>query len=233
MIERLIDLTERGLVPDAMVRIGIGRLLRKRLRQIDQGDASENRKQTDRLAQQFSAGPIALVPEKANQQHYEVPQDLFQLTLGPRLKYSSCFFPDKSTTLEQAEVVALQQTCQRAEIADGMNVLELGCGWGSLSLWMAENYPNAKLTVISNSSSQRMFTEAQAKQLGISKNLKVITCDINDFSSERKFDRVVSIEMFEHVRNHKLLMQRISNWLKPEGKLFVHVFCHKELAYPL
>ena len=232
MIETLIDFTERGWVPDSMVRVGIRRLLRKRLQQVDQGDANANRLQTDRLVEKFSAGPIALVPEKANEQHYEVPKDLFELTLGPRLKYSSCFFPDKSTTLQQAEVVALQQTCQRAGIADGMNILELGCGWGSLSLWMAENYPNAKLTVVSNSSSQRLFIEAEAKQLGVSKNLKVVTCDINDFRIEKKFDRVVSVEMFEHVRNHKMLMERISDWLTPEGKLFIHIFCHRELTYP-
>ena len=231
MIERIIDYAERGLIPESLIRMGIRRLLRKRLQRVDQGDREANLAQTDLLVQQFSAGPIAVLPEKANEQHYEVPQDLFELTLGPRLKYSSCFFPKPSTSLQEAEVSALSQTCQRAEIADGMSVLELGCGWGSLSLWMAQQYPNSKLTVVSNSSSQRRFIEAEARGCGL-KNLNVITCDINDFDTDLKFDRVVSVEMFEHVRNHTMLMQRISCWLKPEGKLFVHVFCHKELTYP-
>ena len=231
MIERIIDYAERGLIPESLIRMGIRRLLRKRLQRVDQGDREANLAQTDLLVQQFSAGPIAVLPEKANEQHYEVPQDLFELTLGPRLKYSSCFFPKPSTSLQEAEVSALSQTCQRAEIADGMSVLELGCGWGSLSLWMAQQYPNSKLTVVSNSSSQRRFIEAEARECGL-ENLNVITCDINDFDTDLKFDRVVSVEMFEHVRNHAMLMQRISCWLKPEGKLFVHVFCHKELTYP-
>ena len=231
MIERIIDYAERGLIPESLIRMGIRRLLRKRLQRVDQGDREANLAQTDLLVQQFSAGPIAVLPEKANEQHYEVPQDLFELTLGPRLKYSSCFFPTPSTSLQEAEVSALSQTCQRAEIADGMSVLELGCGWGSLSLWMAQQYPNSKLTVVSNSSSQGRFIEAEARECGL-ENLNVITCDINDFDTDLKFDRVVSVEMFEHVRNHAMLMQRISGWLKPKGKLFVHVFCHKELTYP-
>ena len=231
MIERIIDYAERGLIPESLIRMGIRRLLRKRLQRVDQGDREANIAQTDLLVQQFSAGPIAVLPEKANEQHYEVPQDLFELTLGPRLKYSSCFFPTPSTSLQEAEVSALSQTCQRAEIADGMSVLELGCGWGSLSLWMAQQYPNSKLTVVSNSSSQGRFIEAEARECGL-ENLNVITCDINDFDTDLKFDRVVSVEMFEHVRNHAMLMQRISGWLKPKGKLFVHVFCHKELTYP-
>lgn len=232
MIDRLIDYSERGLIPDSLIRLGIRRLLRKRLRQVNQGTREANLAQTDLWVEQFSAGAIAVLPEKANEQHYEVPQELFQLTLGPRLKYSSCFFPEPSTSLQDAEITALTQTCERAEIADGMSVLELGCGWGSLSLWMAQQYPNSKLTVVSNSSSQRRFIEAKAKQYGVAKNLKVITCDINDYDAESKFDRVVSVEMFEHVRNHNMLMRRISGWLKPQGKLFVHVFCHKELTYP-
>ena len=232
MIERMIDFSERGLIPDSLIRLGIRRLLRKRLQVFDQGNREANLAQTDLLVEQFSAGPIAVLPEKANEQHYEVPQELFQLTLGPRLKYSSCFFPDPSTSLQDAETNALTLTCERAEIADGMSVLELGCGWGSLSLWMAQQYPNSNLTVVSNSSSQRRFIEAEAKQNGLAKNLKIITCDINDFDSVSKFDRVVSVEMFEHVRNHEMLMRKISGWLNPQGKLFVHVFCHKELTYP-
>jgi len=207
MIERLIDYSERGLIPESMIRLGIRRLLSKRLRKVDQGSEEANQAQTDRLVEEFSAGPIALLPEKANEQHYEVPQELFELTLGPRLKYSSCFFPESSTSLDEAEEFALTTTCQRAGLVDGMSILELGCGWGSLSLWMAQEYPNAKLTVVSNSSSQRLFIEAEAKRIGVE-------------------------GMFEHVRNHKMLMERISKWLSPQGKLFVHVFCHQELTYP-
>jgi len=232
MIERLIDYSERGLIPESMIRLGIRRLLSKRLRKVDQGSEEANQAQTDRLVEEFSAGPIALLPEKANEQHYEVPQELFELTLGPRLKYSSCFFPESSTSLDEAEEFALTTTCQRAGLVDGMSILELGCGWGSLSLWMAQEYPNAKLTVVSNSSSQRLFIEAEAKRIGVERNLKVVTSDINDFDTNSKFDRVVSVEMFEHVRNHKMLMERISKWLSPQGKLFVHVFCHQELTYP-
>lgn len=231
MIETLIDWTERGRVPDMLVRSGIRRLLKKRIREVDCGTDAANQSQTERLVTEFSSGPIALVPEKANEQHYEVPAELFQLTLGPRRKYSSCVFENGTTTLAGAEEAALKTTCDRAEIEDGMSVLELGCGWGSLSLWMAEKFPNSNLTVVSNSNSQREFIEATAKSQGIDNNLTVVTCDINDFQTSQQFDRAVSVEMFEHVRNHKLLMERISNWLKPDGKLFVHIFCHKNLTY--
>ena len=231
MVERFIDWTERGKVPDFLVRAGIRRLLRKRLAHVDCGSADANRAQTDRLVEEFSNGPIALVPDKANEQHYEVPAKLFELTLGPRRKYSSCVFENGNQKLDVAEINALETTCKRAGIENGMSVLELGCGWGSLSLWMAEQYPNSKLTVVSNSNSQREFIESTAKERGIERNLTVVTCDINDFDSSEKFDRAVSVEMFEHVRNHKLLMKRISSWLKEDGKLFVHIFCHRNLTY--
>jgi cyclopropane-fatty-acyl-phospholipid synthase len=231
MIERLIDWTERGLVPDALLRVGIRRLLKKRLKQVDNGNAEVNSERMKALLDEFSSGPIAIVPEKANEQHYEVPAELFGLTLGPRRKYSSCLWPSGIKSLAAAEEAALNETCEHAELADGMKILELGCGWGSLSLWMAEKYPEAELTVVSNSGSQRQFIEAEARKRGIDRNLRVITCDVNDFSTDQKFDRVVSVEMFEHVRNHKLLMNRISNWLQPDGKLFVHIFCHREFTY--
>lgn len=231
MIETFIDWTERGLVPDFLLRAGIRRLLRKRLAAADCGSKDANREQTNRLVAEFSAGPIALVPEKANEQHYEVPAELFRLTLGARRKYSSCFYPPGVSSLDEAEAAALEETCSRADISDGMKVLELGCGWGSLSLWMAEKYPNAELTVVSNSNSQREFIEKAAKERGIDKFLSVVTCDINDFQTEQNFDRVVSVEMFEHVRNHKKLMNQISNWLVPTGKLFIHIFCHRNLTY--
>ncbi len=231
MINQFIDWTERGYVPDSLLRMGIRRLLKKRLAQADAGSPEANSSQTDSLVAEFDEGPIALVPELANEQHYEVPPDLFRLTLGPHRKYSSCFWPNGVVTLEESEKAALTETCKRAELQDGMNILELGCGWGSLSLWMAKHYPTANITVVSNSNSQREHIESTALSLGIEKNLKVITCDINNFNTDQEFDRVVSVEMFEHVRNHRKLMKRISNWLKPQGKLFVHIFCHRDLTY--
>ena len=231
MISKFIDWTERGYMPDTLVRVGIRRLLKKRLAAVDQGSLSANRTRLDSLIEEFSNGPLALVPEKANEQHYEVPAELFVNTLGERLKYSGCYWSDGVKDLNQAEEVALAKSCEHAELADGMDVLELGCGWGSLSLWMAEHYPSANITSVSNSASQREFILERAKQRGLDANLNVITCDINDFRCEQKFDRVVSIEMFEHIRNHRELFRRIAGWLKDDGKLFAHIFCHREWTY--
>ena len=232
MISQFIDLTERGYIPDPLVRIGIRRLLKKRLESVDEGSSSANRARLDSLIEEFSNGPLALVPEKANEQHYEVPAELFvENARCERLKYSGCYWSEGVTDLNQAEEVALAKSCQHAELADGMDVLELGCGWGSLSLWMAEHYPNANITSVSNSASQREFILQRAKDRGLDANLNVITCDINDLKIEQKFDRVVSIEMFEHVRNHKELFRRIAGWLKDDGKLFAHIFCHREWTY--
>ena len=151
MIAKFIDWTERGYMPDKLVRIGIRRLLKQRLAAVDQGSSDANRKRLDVLIEEFSNGPLALVPEKANEQHYEVPAELFVKTLGKRLKYSGCYWPEGVVDLNQAEEAALTKSCEHAELVDGMDVLELGCGWGSLSLWMAEHYPNAKITSVSNS----------------------------------------------------------------------------------
>ncbi len=231
MIAPFIDWTERGYMPDKLVRIGIRRLLKQRLAAVDQGSPVANQQRLDSLIEEFSNGPLALVPEKANEQHYEVPAELFVRTLGARLKYSGCYWPDKVTDLDQAEEVALVQSCQHAELTDGMEILELGCGWGSLSLWMAEHYPNARITSVSNSASQREFILRRAKERGVDANLNVVTCDINDLQCQQKFDRVVSIEMFEHVRNHRELFRRIAGWLKDDGKLFAHIFCHRQWTY--
>ena len=175
MINKFIDWTERGYVPDGLLRMGIRRLLKQRLAHADAGSPQANSSRTDALVAEFDQGPIALVPELANEQHYEVPADLFRLTLGPHRKYSSCYWPEGVTNLEDSEEAALTETCARAELEDGMNILELGCGWGSLSLWMAEHYPNAKITVVSNSNSQREHIESTAQSRGIEKNLQVIT----------------------------------------------------------
>lgn len=227
----VIDWAERGLIPDVLLRAGVRRLLRKRIVNEDLGSAAANRAQLESLLAQFADGPIAPVPEKANDQHYEVPAKVFELMLGTRRKYSCCCWDANTNTLDQAEELALAETCARAEIGDGMRVLELGCGWGSLTLWIAEKYPNVQITAVSNSASQREFILQRAKNQGIEKNLTVMTCDMNDFQIDEKFDRVVSIEMFEHMRNYRKLMNRISDWLTPAGKLFVHIFCHRSLTY--
>jgi cyclopropane-fatty-acyl-phospholipid synthase len=227
-----IEAIERGIVPDTVTRMAIRRLCRERVRELrqDRGDLNDSLRAA--FVESMRSGPIALVPEMANQQHYELPPDFFAAVLGPRRKYSCCYFPSDSTTLTEAEEAALALTCERAQIADGQQILELGCGWGSLTLWMAERFNHSRITAVSNSNSQRQSIDAEAKSRGLT-NLRVITCDMNSFSpGEEKFDRIVSVEMFEHMRNYDCLLQRIASWLRPEGKLFIHIFCHRSLSYP-
>lgn len=218
-----IDLAETGYLPDWLVRIGIRRLLTQRL---------ENSQSTDvaAFAQHLRSAPLAVETQSANDQHYEVAAEFFESCLGPRLKYSSCLFLDSSTSLAEAEEHMLQLSCERAAITDGMSVLELGCGWGSLTLWIAEHFPNCAITAVSNSNSQRKFIERRAHQQGFS-NIRVITSDMREFATDDRFDRIVSIEMFEHMRNYALLFSRVADWLTPEGKAFVHVFCHRDTPY--
>ncbi len=225
----LIDWCERGLIPDFLTRYGIRNLCKKRLKEEYQGDWKARQKQFVELLRQ---SPVAIETKAANDQHYELPPAFFVACLGDRLKYSSCFYDTGSETLSQAEVAMLRLYGERAELQDGQRILELGCGWGSLSLWMAEHYPNAQITGVSNSKPQREFILARAAQKGL-KNLEIITCDVNQLQLESEtFDRVVSIEMFEHMRNYQTLLARIASWLKADGKLFVHIFCHREVAYP-
>ena len=226
-----IELCERGLVPDAIARAGIRRLLRQRLKSEDRGSTAANAAATATLIGELGAGPIAAVPEKANEQHYEVPSELFALMLGPNRKYSSCYWPPECHDLADAEKAALDVTIDRAQLTDGQAILELGCGWGSLTLEMARRFPNASITAVSNSATQRQFIVDAAASEGIDQRLTVITADINDFRPDGLFDRVVSVEMFEHMRNHHELMQRIATWLNDEGKLFVHIFTHRSLTY--
>ena len=173
--------------------------------------------------------PIAVHADAANAQHYEVPAAFFGLVLGPHRKYSSCLYAP-GDSLGEAEARALAETCVHADLADGQAVLELGCGWGSLSLWMAQHYPGSRITAVSNSASQRAYIEGQAADRGLT-NLTVITCDMNDFSPEGRFDRVVSVEMFEHMSNWRGLLERVAGWLKPDGRLFIHVFTHRNRPY--
>jgi cyclopropane-fatty-acyl-phospholipid synthase len=219
-------LAERRLLPDAIIRAGIRKLLQARLSEIETSGLSA----ADWIGR-VQDRPIAESTDAANEQHYEIPAPYFQTALGPHLKYSSGFWPSPLTDLAASEAAMLQRSCERADLQDGQRILELGCGWGSLSLWMAAHYPNSHITAVSNSHSQRSFILAQAQQRGL-ENLNVITSDINDFTpEENQFDRVVSVEMFEHVRNHQRLFERIHNWLKPAGKIFIHIFAHKQYSY--
>lgn len=225
-----MGLAENGWLPDAMVRLSIRRLLSERIRDEARGGDEAIQQRTDTLRQRLSHGPIASRTDSANRQHYEVPASFYQHALGHRLKYSGCYYPDGVTTLDEAEDAGLALVCERAELRDGMDILELGCGWGSLTLWMAERYPNASVTAVSNSASQRRFILERAAERGRN-NIEVITADINAFSHDGRFDRAVSIEMFEHMTHHAELMRRVAGWLRDDGKLFVHVFSHRRLTY--
>ncbi len=226
-----IEWAERGLAPDWLIRRGIRAMLRKRLRDEGDRDVEQRAARLQALVDELARSPIAIETTAANEQHYEVPAAFYQLALGPHLKYSSGYWPDGVETLEEAEAAMLARSVEHAELADGQRVLELGCGWGSLTLWMAERFPHSHITAVSNSASQRKHIEAEARRRGLS-NLRVLTRDVNLLELNERFDRIVSVEMFEHMRNYRSLLKRIGGWLTPDGKLFVHIFCHRYLAYP-
>jgi cyclopropane-fatty-acyl-phospholipid synthase len=223
-------LIEQNKVPDILLRQGIRKLLKQRLDDENKGDVEAQQVHLMELIAQLKASPIAVNTADANQQHYEVPTQFYLYCLGKNLKYSSCYYNDGVTSLSKAEDDMLELTCLRAELADGQNVLELGCGWGSLSLYMSARFPKSTFKVVSNSRTQKEYIDEQANQRGI-KNLTVITADMNTFKIDEQFDRVVSVEMFEHMRNYQLLMKKVASFLKPDGKLFIHIFTHKEYAY--
>jgi cyclopropane-fatty-acyl-phospholipid synthase len=225
---RVADLAEQGLVPDAIVRFGIRRMLAERLRELAALGPADAVVRA--FAEQCRKSPIALVPELANAQHYEVPAAFFETVLGPHRKYSCALFED-GDDLAGAEQRMLALTAERAGVEDGMAILDLGCGWGSFSLWAAERFPNARVVGVSNSASQRRSILERAEARGLY-NLTITTADVNRFEAQGRFDRVVSVEMFEHVRNHEELLARIAQWLAPDGRLFVHHFCHRKHAYP-
>ena len=231
MITLLIKLAEKGFLPDSLIRLGIKRLCSQRLLQATSFSDADMEKEHAAWIDVLKKSPIALVPEKANEQHYEVPPRLFELVLGKNLKYSSGFWPEGVSSLDQSESAMLELTAERAGLFDGQDILELGCGWGSLTLYMAAHFPKSKITAVSNSNDQRQFIEERCRQLKL-ENISVITADMNDFNAEGLFDRVVSIEMFEHMRNYEKLLGRVNTWLKKEGKLFVHIFSHQKVAYP-
>ena len=231
MIKVLINLAEKGFLPDLLIRLGIKRLCGQRLSETNTLGLEELENSHQQWIDLLTESPIAIVPEKANEQHYEVPPKFFELVLGANLKYSSGYWSKEVFSLDESELEMLKITCERAGLVDGQDILELGCGWGSLTCFMAQKFPNSKITAVSNSKDQRNFIQQKNDKLNL-QNIKVFTADMNDFSTDEKFDRVISIEMFEHMRNYDELLKRIDGWLKQNGKLFVHIFSHKEVAYP-
>lgn len=221
----LLHLAESGTLPDSLLRFGMRRLLQKRLETLRANPVT-----TEAFLEQLREAPIAVDTDEANEQHYEVPTRFFLKVLGPRMKYSSCIWPEGVDTLADAENAMLDLTCQRAELEDRMDILELGCGWGSLTLYMAEKYPNARILAVSNSETQRAHIEVQALDRGLC-NVEVRTCDVNNFDPGRSVDRIVSVEMFEHMRNPGRLLDKAAGWLNPDGKIFLHVFTHNGAPY--
>ena len=210
----LLGLAERGRLPDALVRFGIRRLCAQRLAEERAGGVEQQAVRFQQRLQQLRESPLAIHVDAANRQHYELPADFFRSCLGPRLKYSACYYRTGRESLAEAEDAMLALYGERAELADGQDILELGCGWGSLTLWMAERYPNSRITAVSNSRPQRAFIEARCRERGIA-NVRVQTCDVNHLQlAEASFDRCVSIEMFEHMRNYASLLRRIGTWLR-------------------
>ena len=225
-VSSIIGTAERVPLPDAIVRAAIQRLCSRTAMRLSECDA-----RSDALfAGEMAARAIAEFTDEANAQHYEVPAAFFATVLGPNRKYSSCFYKETASTLQEAEEEALRQTVEHADLADGQQILELGCGWGSLSLRMARQFPRAEVTAVSNSNSQREYIESEAAKRSLG-NLRVITCDMNRFDIEQRFDRVVSVEMFEHMMNWRDLLIRVRSWLKPGGRFFMHIFTHRAGSY--
>jgi len=224
-------LLDSGLLPDWLLRRGIRRICAARLREESAGGPEAQRERRRLLLAQLGSGPIAIRTDAANEQHYEVPAEFFQRVLGRHMKYSCGYWPPGVTTLDGSEEAMLALAAERARIADGQNILELGCGWGSLTLFLAERFPGCRVTAVSNSRSQKEFIDARARDRGLA-NVEVNTADMNAFHPGGQFDRIVSVEMFEHMRNYGELFARIARWMRPGALLFVHVFAHARFAYP-
>jgi cyclopropane-fatty-acyl-phospholipid synthase len=225
-VSNIIVAAERVPLPDLVVRAAIQRLCSRTATRLATGNAESDAAFADDMA----ARAIAEHADAANAQHYEVPAAFFAHVLGPNRKYSSCFYREPASTLQEAEEEALRQTVEHADLADGQSILELGCGWGSLSLWMARQFPNSPVVAVSNSNSQREFIEREAAKRGLN-NLRVVTADMNEFDPQRTFDRIVSVEMFEHMMNWRELLSRVRSWLAPEGRFFMHVFSYRSGSY--
>ena len=226
-----LQFLDRDLLPDPVIRAGIRRLIAARLREASAPDADTAEARLRQFAAQLSTGPIAIDTAAANTQHYEVPPEFYRLTLGPHLKYSSSFWDDGTPTLDLAESRMLEISAERAGLLDGQRILELGCGWGSLSLWMARRFPKAEIVAVSNAASQKTWIDGVAKRDSLT-NLRIITADMNVFEAPGRFDRVVSVEMFEHMRNWRALLANVSRWLADDGRVFLHIFTHRHYAYP-
>lgn len=226
MIDSII---RTGLVPDVVIRSGIRRLLKERIKEISPTPPDSLEQLKSKFIDMMKTSPLAVQTRDANEQHYEVPTEFYLYALGPNLKYSCAYF-ENNEELEKAEINMLERTVSMAKIQAGDKVLELGCGWGSLTLFMAKKFPSCQITAVSNSATQKIFIDEKAKKLGLN-NVRIITADMNSFNTEEKFDRVVSVEMFEHMRNYEILLGKISNWLNDKGTLFVHIFVHKSTPY--
>ncbi|HSN54301.1 MAG TPA: cyclopropane-fatty-acyl-phospholipid synthase family protein [Candidatus Sulfomarinibacteraceae bacterium] len=225
-----VELAERRVLPDPIVRAGMRRLLGRRLRQERRRDLELGGLALHRFVDEMRSSPVAVATDDANRQHYELPAEFFEAVLGPYLKYSSGLWTDDVHDLATAEARMLELTCERAGIADGMEVLDLGCGWGSLSLWIARHHPGCRVLAVSNSRTQAEFIRARCRAEG-HRRVEVVTADMNDFATPRRFDRVVSVEMFEHMRSWPRLFERVAGWLEPGGAFLQHVFCHGRFAY--
>lgn len=231
MIQTIIKLMESGTLPDTVIRAGIRKLCQQRLIDEHVNDIEAQGEQYNRFLEELRNSDIAIKTDKANEQHYEVPADFYKLALGEHLKYSSCLWHEETKDLTSAEANMLELYTKRGDFEDGQKILELGCGWGSLTLYLAKKYPNSQITGLSNSNSQREFIMQKAQERGLS-NVQIITVDINEFDTNESFDRIISIEMFEHVRNYQQLFKRMEQWLSDSGKCFIHIFCHRYLMYP-
>ncbi len=229
-MKHILNWIEQGLLPDWVVRMGIRHLLKVRLKEEQAHAIESSHERYQAFLDEVADSPVAMATDEANAQHYEIPASFYSLVLGQHKKYSSCLYQGNET-LTEAEHQMLTLYLSRAQLKNGQSILELGCGWGSLTLFMAETFSDARITAVSNSASQKAYIMEQARLRSLN-NIQVITCDINVFSPSQQYDRVVSVEMFEHVRNYQQLFLRINDWLKPEGKLFFHVFCHRFLMYP-
>lgn len=226
------ELLSKGILPDRLIRLGIRHRLAGTLAPFEKLNCEQRQALLMKHVAELCASPIAIATVEANEQHYELPTEFFKAVLGKNMKYSSGYWEPGVTGIDESEDRMLAITCERAGLVDGHRILELGCGWGSLTLWMASHFPNSKITVVSNSRTQKLYIDSQLAERGLS-NVEVKTVNMIDYEGEGSgvFDRVVSVEMFEHMKNYQLLMGRVSDWLKPGGALFVHIFTHREYAY--